>query len=501
MRFGRVGLGILVLGPLGCHGTPRTATPQSTSSRPAPLPAIDTTRLLQTVVEFSHDGMQGRDSRDPVAIRAAAEYLARRHAEYGTRPVGTRYQHDFPLPVGSHVGDGHHFWVDLAGHSRPVPPEAFVSLAMGHARPRLGTAIYIGQGDDAAIQKQDLRRKIALVSLPRDPTEAFDLIGLPHRLASRGVAGLVLIHDGERTLEPLETSEIPVVALPRATAAELFSTFRSSDLEEPPLGNLPNTVISLAPEQIRDYADVPNVIAYVEGSERPEELVLVGAHYDHIGTVKRGLRCVPPSGQPERQDIVCNGADDNASGTALVLEIARIMASLPRPPARSIVFAHFAGEELGLLGSRALAESPPPHPPFSGGRIVAMLNFDMVGRYRDDPGLTIGAVSSSTAWESMLQRIDPRGLVVHYERAVSNRSDHANYHRRQIPVLFFFTGLHPDYHRTSDEAERVNLAGLEATTAFALELVVELGRGAPISFRAPTHPEEGETSALPGSTD
>lgn len=445
--------------------------------------------------------MRGRDSRDPVAIRAAAEYLARRHSAYGTRPAGTTYQHDFPLPVGSHVGDGHHFWVDLAGHSRPVAAESFVSLAMGHARPRLGTAVYVGQGDEASIQQHDLRRKVALVSLPRDDTEAIDLVTLPRRLAARGVAGLILIHDGPRTLEPLEASEIPVVAIQRATAVELFPAFGSSDPQEPPLGVLPNTVISLAPIRVRDYADVPNVVAYVEGSERPEELIVVGAHYDHIGTVKRGLRCVPPSREPQRKDLVCNGADDNASGTALVLELARIMASLPQPPARSIVFAHFAGEELGLLGSRALAESPPPHPPFSGGRIVAMLNFDMVGRYRDDPGLTIGAVSSSTEWESMLQRIDPRGLVVHYERAVSNRSDHANFHRRQIPVLFFFTGLHPDYHRTSDEADQVDLAGLEAITAFALELVVELGHGAPISFRAPTHPHEGETSALPGSID
>src|SRR5690606_8622776 len=101
-------------------------------------------------------------------------------------------------------------------------------------------------------------------------------------------------------------------------------------------------------------------------------IVMLGAHYDHIGTAEAGMMCREKDG-----DGICNGADDNASGTAMVLEVARAMAEARYRPARTIVFAHFAGEELGLLGSKALAAAPPKAAPFDGGQVVAMINLDM----------------------------------------------------------------------------------------------------------------------------
>lgn len=509
MWLRRYGVLAVVMGS-ACAKTAREAPPRPATvevDRPRPAaPRVDAARLMETIAVLSDDAMLGRDSRDPVAIRAAAEYLARQHETYGTRPVGESYTHPFPIPVGAHPGDRHHFWVDLAGRSRAVPAAWFASLAVGRGRPRLGTAVYLAAGEEANLRGLDLRRKIAILEPTSPKLEGATLQSLVTTLATRGIAGIVLVHDASAqhpakdVRDSLSTSDLPVVAVTAETARNLFPAMRPGEPLLTP-GDLPQTLVSLSPIAVQDYAEVPNVVAYLPGASHPEEIVVIGAHFDHIGTKTHGTHCVAPPRASDPADIVCNGADDNASGTALVLELARVWAAQPRPPGRTLVFAHFAGEELGLLGSRAMSASPPAHPPFTEGRVVAMLNFDMVGRYRDDLGLTIGAVSSSSQWEPLLGRVDRRGLVVHLERAVSNRSDHANYYRRNVPVLFFFTGLHPDYHRTTDELAHIHQEGVTAISAIALDVTRELARGAPIPFRAPSDPSEGETSRLPGSLE
>jgi Zn-dependent M28 family amino/carboxypeptidase len=134
-------------------------------------------------------------------------------------------------------------------------------------------------------------------------------------------------------------------------------------------------------------------------------------------------------------DKICNGADDNASGTAMVLELARAWKQSGRTPRRTIVFTHFAGEELGMLGSKALVEAPP----FELSRVVAMVNLDMVGRL-GPKGLAIGGLGSSEAWMPLLEEVGSAGLEILYEGSVATRSDHASFYRKDIPVLFFFTG-------------------------------------------------------------
>jgi Zn-dependent M28 family amino/carboxypeptidase len=118
------------------------------------------------------------------------------------------------------------------------------------------------------------------------------------------------------------------------------------------------------------------------------------------------------------------------------------------------VFTHFAGEELGVLGSKALAEAPP----FERKRVVAMLNLDMVGRL-GPKGLAIGGLGSSDAWMPLLDKVGSAGIEILYEGSVATRSDHASFYRKDIPVLFFFTGVHSDYHRPGDHATRSTSRG------------------------------------------
>jgi hypothetical protein len=243
-----------------------------------------------------------------------------------------------------------------------------------------------------------------------------------------------------------------------------------------------------------DARQIPNVVAQIPGSERADEIVLIGAHYDHIGTAELGTQCRAT----ERRGVVdeiCNGADDNASGTAMILEIARAVKASGVQPRRSLVFAHFAGEELGLLGSKAMAASPP----FDREQVVAMINLDMVGRL-GSRGLLVGGVGTSDAWMPLLDEIGTRGMGVTYDALVARRSDHASFYRHEIPVLFFFTGTHPYYHRPGDHTDRINVEGMQTIGEVVGEVVWELAQGRPIAYSAPKE-GDGLTNGLPGTGD
>jgi Zn-dependent M28 family amino/carboxypeptidase len=196
------------------------------------------------------------------------------------------------------------------------------------------------------------------------------------------------------------------------------------------------------------------------------------------------------------KDAICNGADDNASGTAVVLEVARVLANGPAPK-RTLVFALFSGEEIGLHGSRALADAPPNVAPFAGGKVVAMVNIDMVGRL-GEKGLAVGGVGSSPGWMPLFDDIGTFGIPTIYDRSVTTRSDHANFYRHDIPVVFFFTGTHPDYHRPGDELELINRDGLTSIAELTLALMQKLAAGHEVPFAKPTTPAEGLVGALPG---
>lgn len=238
---------------------------------------------------------------------------------------------------------------------------------------------------------------------------------------------------------------------------------------------------------------VPNVLAALPGSDRAAEIVMIGAHYDHIGMAGEGEGECGEARSGEVVDAICNGADDNASGTAMLLELARAWKAGGRGPRRTIVFTHFAGEEMGILGSKALAEAPP----FDLKRVVAMVNLDMIGRL-GPKGLAIGGLGSSDAWLPLLDEIGPAGLDVLYEGSVATRSDHASFYRKDIPVLFFFTGTHADYHRPGDTVDKINLEGMLKIGQIVGGVMVALGDGRAVPWK-PAGPGGGLASGLPGT--
>lgn len=177
------------------------------------------------------------------------------------------------------------------------------------------------------------------------------------------------------------------------------------------------------------------------------QIVVVGAHYDHLGRSRAWAK-------DRNQGTVHPGADDNASGTEAVLELARRFAA--NPPSRTILFVAFGAEEAGLVGSHLFLEQSP----VALDSIVAMLNFDMVGRL--DATLEVSGTGTASWWNNLLTSADSIfGEKLVRKPKFAPNSDHASFAARGIPVLHFFTGEHRDYHRVSDTADRINVAGLD----------------------------------------
>jgi hypothetical protein len=202
-----------------------------------------------------------------------------------------------------------------------------------------------------------------------------------------------------------------------------------------------------------------NVIGLLRGSDPKlrDELVVIGAHYDHLGT--GGAFAL----DPDSTGAVHNGADDNASGTAALIEIARRLAR--RPPARSVTFAAFGGEELGLLGSAYYVRADA-----SASRTAIMLNLDMVGRLRNDKLIVYGT-GSATELQPLLDSLNrSAGFELALRPDGYGPSDQSSFYAAGVPVLHFFTNVHEDYHRSTDDWEKIDVSGLERVAAFAGEV-------------------------------
>jgi hypothetical protein len=196
----------------------------------------------------------------------------------------------------------------------------------------------------------------------------------------------------------------------------------------------------------RESKMVPNVAAYLAGESN--EYVILGAHFDHLGMGTFASMAPDMAGK-----AIHPGADDNASGTAGVIELARYFASRPKPK-RGLLFLNFSGEEMGLLGSSAYVA----HPLLPLDRAVAMINMDMIGRIRDGK-VFVGGTATGTTLKALLDAESPRFPKLKLdltEQGGYGSSDHQSFTVARVPVLFFFSGLHADYHKPGDTPDKID---------------------------------------------
>ncbi|MEC4049829.1 M20/M25/M40 family metallo-hydrolase [Flavobacterium sp. SUN046] len=214
-----------------------------------------------------------------------------------------------------------------------------------------------------------------------------------------------------------------------------------------------------------------NVIGFLDN--KASRTILIGAHFDHLG-----LNEHHNSTKMNSQGEIHNGADDNASGVAGVLELARMFSQNKTTEKVNYLFVFFSGEEDGLIGSKHLAETVKTDYP----NIITMINMDMIGRLNDKKELTVGGVGTSPQFSKIMEANKPAGFNLNLDESGVGPSDHTSFYLKDIPVLFFFTGTHSDYHKPSDDEEKINYVGERNIVDFIFRIASTLSDMERIEF-------------------
>lgn len=448
--------------------------------------AIDPNTYLEDIKFLASPELKGRATGSPELEKAGA-FIAAKFKEFGLKPAdGKSYYQTFQVTTNARLGKANRFHFTEAGHDSILRfPEDFVPFNFSSAGKLTGPAVFAGYGitapeynyDDYA--GLDVKGKIVLI-LRHEPQE-FDeksvfagkvytqhaqLAFKASNAKLHGAAGVILINDRanhrndpdklenfDRTEGPAEAG-IPFLQVKEEQVQSWFAAAGkrldaiSADIDhtlKPESFAFPDSIRVDANLDIeRAVKTVRNVAGYLPGET--DEYVIIGAHYDHLGL--GGAFSL----DPDQTGTVHPGADDNASGTSGVIELARWFSTQPKQK-RGILFLTFAGEELGLLGSSYYAE----HPDFPLGKAVAMINLDMIGRVRGGK-VYIGGAGTGSNFRALLDHETPKfGLHLDYsDTSGYGSSDHTSFTAKQVPVLFFFSGLHSDYHKATDTWDKID---------------------------------------------
>lgn len=450
-------------------------------------------------VEFlASDRLEGRDTGSP-GERMAGDYIAMQLARAGAKPLPGHRDMFMPFEFTAGTRDGGSTLTIRGGSGQQAfrGAEQVQALSFSDDATINGTVVFAGYGlvvpesqgfgyDSYA--GLDVKDKIVLVLhyFPED-TDAKTKAALARysdlrykalNARQHGAKGLLIVTgprspNAGQTLRmtsdtALSGSGIPAATISGAVANALFAgatKMLAAAQQELDSGNphvpgftLPSQ-IDLTTKVVRERQTGRNVIAYFPAANATADRpwVIVGAHYDHLG---HGTRGTSLAGKEEAGQIH-HGADDNASGTAAVLGIAEKLARTPLR--RNVMFTLWSGEEIGLVGSNAFVMNPPV--PLN--QVAAYLNFDMVGRMQNNK-LAADGVASSPAWARILERANvAAGFDLATNADPYQPTDSSNFNQAELPTLFFTTGSHPDYHRPSDTADKINYEDLDRIVDFA----------------------------------
>jgi hypothetical protein len=447
--------------------------------------------------------MEGRGAGS-AGLARAAEYISQQFKSFGLEPGagGGSYLQPLTVTTGAEMGSENRLTVRIAEDEETVKLEQdYIPLSFSSVGSFTGPVVFVGYGASADEFSYDdyfhfdVRDKIVVV-LRYEPqgftqesgergklyTHHAYLITKAINARNHGAKAVVLVNgkldSGEDDLlirfgsvgGPADAS-ILMVQVENAVAEKWLQAAGTSlaalqeeidSRSQPHSLALPDSLkVSLAVDVERTRATVNNVLGYLPG--KTNEYIVIGAHYDHLG---RGDHS---SLAPSQMGTVHPGADDNASGTAGLLELARVLSRRQEPFDRGILFAAFAAEEIGLLGSSHWASQPTR--PIA--KAVAMLNMDMIGRIKESK-LYVGGVGTGSTFESLLQEVTPSyDFEIAYSAGGYSASDHTSFVSKDVPALFFFSGLHSDYHKPSDTWQKINAD----SAAQLLDLIAQVADG------------------------
>jgi hypothetical protein len=479
----------------------------------AATPPIQPDAVLAHIKFLASDELKGRGNGQE-GLERAAEYIAKQFEAAGLRPggAGGGWFQPFEMQAGLAIGEGNA--LDITSRGRTIRLSLGTSYYPLAATPNESAAVpsvdlddvpvvFAGYGlvassidyDDYA--GLDVNGKAVLIfsHQPQEgrrdsrlsggrPLRETTLEAKAAAARTRGARLLIVVSDPTHPADQAnyqlfghdpdaEDHGIPVLRVRRTEMLPLLQAWRldtaaaaiDRDLR-PRSRALAGVEVDYSEFLARNRRTVRNVVGILPGEDaaRGSEAIVVGAHYDHVGLGGRF------SVSPERTGEIHNGADDNASGTSAIIEMARAAAADPSRFPRSVVFVAFAGEERGLLGSAHYAE----HPAVPLSSTVAMLDLDMVGRANGK--LQTSGLEKAPSLEPDLRDAAHAvgGLEIGREGPGAGRSDDANFLQRRIPAVIFFTGFHSDYHRPGDDWEKIDAPGTARVATLALEFVARI---------------------------
>lgn len=434
----------------------------------------------------------------------AEEYAVKLFKSYGLTPIAKDgYREHFSFVTQVKPGKNNSFSVNLNGDEEDFKMgEDFYPVNFSHNQSVEGELVFAGYGINAPDKKYDdfgrinLNDKIAVIlrytpgyNTPHNnPFADYEPLRKKcNAVRDAGAKGIIIVtgpNNGEdeiitklRLSNENENIGIPVIDVKRniiekifeANGKNLLDVQKAIDSTKTPNSFVfKNATAKFKTDLKYIEANTANIIGYLEGSDPvlKNEVIVIGAHMDHLGN---GMAY--GSLYEKHEPAIHNGADDNASGCSGVLEIAEKMASEKSKFKRSYIFMLFSGEEAGLIGSVYFTKSEL----YKKYNIVAMINMDMIGRMKDDK-LTIEGAGTSSIWKNILDSLNNINDKLHLTFGESGfgSSDQSTFYALDLPVLMFFTGLHSDYHRPSDDWDKINADGEVKVLDLVYDLIVAL---------------------------
>jgi hypothetical protein len=464
-------------------------------------PEITSKEIQEHINYLASDKLEGRFTGSKGAS-LAAEYIKKDFEKYGLKPFTNSYFQKFPFIAALELTQNNSINFSVNGKKiEPILREQYIATPFSGKTNIKSALAFVGYGISAPNLKYDdyagidVQGKTVIIMRynpddgnPHSEFEKYTAYRYKAKIAKeKGAAAVIFVNgyfpkDEEDKLIQLKydgasgINSFGSVQVKRFIIDELFKA-NGLDFKEyqkkmevtksPASFVLKNGMVELKTEvkEIKKYGE--NVVGYLEGNDPvlKNQYLVIGAHYDHLGYGEVG------SLYRGKEPQIHNGADDNASGTAGILELAEKFSAQKDELRRSIIFISFAGEEIGTLGSTYFVDNSP----IAIENMETMINLDMIGRMNDEDKLIVYGTGTSSKWKDLLnQDNNDFNFKLTFNDEGYAPSDQSSFYAKKIPVLFFFTGTHSDYHRPSDDADKINSKGEESILNYVYKIAYQI---------------------------
>ena len=460
-------------------------------------PEITAAEIQEHINYLASDELKGRDSGTEGCLEAA-RYVENEFKKYSLAPFfDGSYMQEFPFISTIQLTDNNLLTITLPDTElNPVLHEDYITVPFSGNADVDAKLVFAGFGISAPnleyddYENLDVEGKVVIVlrnhpdnDNPHSEFEKFAPLRKKSSVArDKGAVGIIFVNGYEEFKQGDDlvnfsydrggaVTGFAIANVKREIVEEIFSSsglsfktyYENIIAEKKPASFIFDNVDVKLSTGIEEVETISwNVAGYLPAANPKfkDEYIVLGAHFDHLGM--GGQNSLYQGDEPQ----VHNGADDNASGTTGLLELAEKFASIKNKLNRNILFVAFSGEELGLLGSAYFVNNMP----INADQVATMINMDMIGRLNDERSLIVYGTGTSTDWKDILNDINGYDLSLSFNDEGYGPSDHSSFYGKEIPVLFFFTGTHTDYHKPSDDADKINASGEEEVLKYVYDV-------------------------------